>query len=128
MVAASGLVKVLDFGIARVQRPDADATTTQSMMTNAGTIIGTPAYMSPEQVAGKPVDHRSDQFSFGTILYELVTGSNPFQRGTTVQTMTAILEVTPEPPRPRDTWCSCCIVGDHSALSFKRSCRTISNH
>lgn len=66
-------VKISDFGIARIEDPSAP------QMTLAGEILGTPAYMSPEQVMGQPVDGRSDLFSLGCILYELVTGSRPFQ-------------------------------------------------
>ena len=100
MLTSAGEIKILDFGIARFARAE-DTGQTQSM-TDAGTVLGTPGYMSPEQVAARPVDHRSDQFSLGTILYELATGRNPFQRDTAVQTMTAILEATPEPPRHRN--------------------------
>ncbi len=73
-----GRVKILDFGLAKLTRPEssnvgADASTLQ-IATEAGTIMGTAAYMSPEQVRGKAVDHRSDIFAFGAILYEMVSG------------------------------------------------------
>ncbi|MDX2152318.1 MAG: protein kinase [Bryobacteraceae bacterium] len=102
MLTPSGLVKVLDFGIARVRVSGSDATATLSMTTE-GAVVGTPGYMSPEQVAARPIDHRSDQFAFGTILYELATGINPFRRDTAAQTMAAILEATPDPPRARNS-------------------------
>jgi serine/threonine protein kinase len=66
-------------------------------MTRAGLVVGTIGYMSPEQAAGRPVDFRSDQFSFGVMLYELASGVRPFQRETGAETMTAILRETPPP-------------------------------
>ena len=62
-----------------------------------GTILGTVGYMSPEQASGKPLDHRSDQFSFGVILYEMATGRRAFQRNTAVETLSAIIREDPEP-------------------------------
>ena len=93
MVTRDGLVKVLDFGLARRVRlgPD-DVTVTQQ----AG-IAGTPAYMSPEQARGQPADHRSDQFSLGLILYQMITGRRAFDRPDPLATMLAI--VNDEPPR-----------------------------
>jgi len=73
IVMPNGQVKISDFGIARIEDPSAP------QMTLAGEILGTPAYMAPEQVMGQPVDGRSDLFSLGCILYELFTGSRPFQ-------------------------------------------------
>ena len=79
MITAHGHVKVMDFGIAKtVARPDASTTST---LTAAGRVIGTPAYMSPEQAAGRHVDARSDVFSFGVLIYECLTGERPYVEG-----------------------------------------------
>ena len=90
-------VKILDFGLAKQGAAVADArrdtqSPTVSGFTEPGKIMGTVAYMSPEQVRGLAVDHRSDFFSFGSVLYEMVTGRRPFERETPVETMTAILK------------------------------------
>ena len=90
-------VKILDFGLAkRVEPIDADMAPTRSGHTEPGTIMGTTGYMSPEQVKGLPVDHRSDIFSFGVILYELLSGRRAFKRETNAETMAAIMR--DEPP------------------------------
>jgi len=92
-----GRVKILDFGLAKQAAPVAASEETVAMSkTEPGMIMGTVNYMSPEQARGKPADYRSDQFSFGIILYEMATGKKPFQKPETVQTMSAIL--TEEPP------------------------------
>ena len=89
MVAADGRVKILDFGLAKQAThamPDSsDALTVHK--TQEGMIVGTVSYMSPEQARGKPADHRSDQFSFGLVLYEMATGRKAFDKPETVQTM-----------------------------------------
>jgi len=99
-VSKDGHVKILDFGLAKrietVSPDDQTSGPTVSARTEPGTVMGTIAYMSPEQVRGLPVDHRSDIFSFGTILYELLTGKGAFNKDTASDTMTAILR--DEPP------------------------------
>ncbi len=100
MLTTSGHVKVLDFGLAKrvggVEGADADAPTA-SELTEAGTLRGTIAYMSPEQVRGKTVDARSDIFSFGVVLYELLTGVHPFAKEAALETAAAILNQAPVP-------------------------------
>jgi eukaryotic-like serine/threonine-protein kinase len=93
-------VKILDFGLAKAGAAVADARSetqspTVSGYTEPGKIMGTVGYMSPEQVRGLTVDHRSDIFSFGSVLYEMVTGRRPFGRETAAETMTAILKEEP---------------------------------
>ena len=94
-------VKILDFGLAKLTRPEAssdsaDAPTMQAA-TEPGVVMGTVGYMSPEQVRGKPADHRSDIFAFGAILYEMLSGKRAFHGETAADTMSAILkEETPE--------------------------------
>src|SRR5215471_1633289 len=97
MLNASG-IKLLDFGLAKLAQntPASDATLTQ---TQAGVILGTAAYMSPEQAEGKPADARSDIFSFGALLYELVTGRRPFQGETAMRIISAVISQDPPPVR-----------------------------
>ena len=89
-------VKLLDFGLAKLQQEGCAAEDTVTQ-TQAGTILGTAAYMSPEQAEGKPADARSDVFSFGLVLYEMVSGRRAFSGQTSVSTMAAILHKEPEP-------------------------------
>jgi eukaryotic-like serine/threonine-protein kinase len=103
IVNADGLVKILDFGLAKLTRPEAAELTAapteahEAPRTDAGIVLGTAGYMSPEQAAGRPVDYRSDQFAFGSILYEMVTGRRAFHGGSTAESLAAIIQKEPEP-------------------------------
>ena len=101
MVNEHGLVKVLDFGLAKLTEAapagDDEATRTLRPTTEEGKIVGTVAYMSPEQAEGKKVDARSDIFSFGSVLYEMVTGKQAFHADTKASTLAAILKDNPQP-------------------------------
>ena len=101
MVTPERRVKVLDFGLGKLMRPgssDSNALTEMGgAKTTPGVLLGTAAYMSPEQGVGGTADARSDQFAFGLILYELLTGKHPFARPSSVQTLSAIIEAEAEP-------------------------------
>jgi eukaryotic-like serine/threonine-protein kinase len=93
-----GRVKILDFGLAKFTRPDggnSDEVPTMQVATELGTVLGTVGYMSPEQVRGKPADARSDIFSFGAILYEMLSGKRAFRGDSSADTMSAILKEDP---------------------------------
>ncbi len=95
-LTTEGRVKILDFGVAKLQATeDGRAVESLTTVTKSGTMVGTVAYMSPEQLRGKAVDHRSDIFSFGAILYEMLAGSRAFRGETEVDTMTAVLREQP---------------------------------
>jgi serine/threonine protein kinase len=101
MVSRDGYVKILDFGLAKL-RPassgvEPEMTTLERFETQEGVVLGTVAYMSPEQAKGQPVDFRSDQFSLGGILYEMATAKRPFERPSSAETLAAILQREPEP-------------------------------
>src|SRR5205085_4925817 len=97
MISGDGRVKLLDFGLAKLTEPSSPDDKTATLLTAEGTIAGTVAYMSPEQAQGKPVDSRSDIFSFGTVLYEMVSGRRPFHGDTTLAALSAVLTQEPAP-------------------------------
>ena len=103
MIATDGRAKIVDFGLAKLATRtlpgSGDALTVQP--TQAGMIVGTVSYMSPEQARGKTTDHRSDQFSFGLLLYEMATGRKAFDKPESVQTMSAIISDEPPPIEAR---------------------------
>src|SRR3989304_5573448 len=100
-ITPEGKVKVLDFGLAKAYAPDpsdvslSNSPTLSAAATNAGVILGTAAYMSPEQAKGMTVDRRTDIFSFGIVLYEMLTGRQAFQGGTLAEILAAVLKVEP---------------------------------
>src|SRR5437868_6450359 len=109
MVSHDGLVKILDFGLAKLAPlTGSESVGTRTVHTLPGTIMGTLEYMSPEQASGRPVDFRSDQFSFGSVLYEMLTGRPAFRRSSTAEALAAILRdhlepinsLNPEVPAP----------------------------
>jgi eukaryotic-like serine/threonine-protein kinase len=101
MVSKDGFVKILDFGLAKLTEPVAQEQsvlpTAVAAPTQPGTVMGTAGYMSPEQASGQAVDFRSDQFTLGSILYEMATGKKAFQRKTGAETLVAIIREEPEP-------------------------------
>ncbi len=101
MISADGFVKILDFGLGKLTPPQLGTSSMTTLThieleTKSGTIIGTVDYMSPEQARGENVDFRSDQFSFGSVLYEMLTGERPFRRDSAIQSLAAIIEDEPK--------------------------------
>jgi eukaryotic-like serine/threonine-protein kinase len=102
IVGTGGTIKILNFGVAKLAEPEggADHDTAPTMAaarTEVGTIVGTSGYMSPEQIQGQTVDHRSDVFAFGAVLYEILTGRKAFPGENRVSVLSAVLEREPEP-------------------------------
>jgi len=104
MVRFDGYVKVLDFGLAKRMPTASEASAGAGVFSDTsvpGEMLGTCSYMAPEQILGKSIDPRSDLFSLGTILYEMLSGQNPWRRSSTVDTLHAILHDEPPPPEAR---------------------------
>ena len=100
MVGNDGRVRVLDFGLVKLNRPEADGDATQAVTATAtgiGMVVGTLPYMSPEQLKGEAVDHRTDIFSVGVMLYEMATGRHPFPAKSNAERVASILTGTPRP-------------------------------
>ncbi len=100
MVSHEGRIKVLDFGLAKLMRDDSDPDSSRMethAQTEAGIVLGTMPYMSPEQIQGKRLDHRSDIFSLGIIFYEMMTGRRPFHGDTSAELISSIMRDTPGP-------------------------------
>jgi serine/threonine protein kinase len=97
MVSKDGIVKILDFGLAKLYKTQSEEVSNVPTATRVGTVLGTVGYMSPEQASGRALDFRSDQFSFGAILYEMATAKRAFQRDTSAETLTAIIREEAEP-------------------------------
>ena len=97
MITTGGYPKVMDFGVAKRLTPSEEDSQGRLKLTETGVRLGTLPYMSPEQTRGERVDTRSDIFSFGVVLYEMLTGVQPFQKDSAVETSNAILKETPAP-------------------------------
>ena len=141
MLTKAGSAKILDFGLAKAVPKELSGASTQHTSTMPGIIVGTATYMSPEQVRGELLDPRSDQFSFGLVLFEMLTGKAPFARSSDLSTMAAIAEepappireLNPAVPAPL-RWCvERCIAKDReeryaSTSDLKRELKTIRDH
>ncbi|HLK17644.1 MAG TPA: serine/threonine-protein kinase, partial [Bryobacteraceae bacterium] len=121
MITKSGLVKILDFGLAKLTDLNPSGENTElGPLTQEGAILGTVSYMSPEQAEGKPVDARSDIFSFGSVLYEMVSGRRAFDGGSSISTLSSVLrddvkpfaDVAPETPPLLEAIISRCLAKD----------------
>lgn len=99
MISVDGMPKILDFGLAQAAQPESGSDETRSLTGASERLLaGTAAYMSPEQAEGKKLDARSDIFSFGAVLYEMVTGRRAFRGDSTASTLAAVLHRDPDPP------------------------------
>jgi len=99
-LTTDGRIKILDFGLAKLKLPETDLATetpTESLGTTPGKLLGTLAYMAPEQLQGGAADHRSDIFAFGVVLYEMLTGRRPFGGGTSAEVAAEIIKTDPTP-------------------------------
>ena len=144
MVTRDGFVKILDFGLAKlmpVSECTSDSLTATAWKSHPGAVLGTAGYMSPEQARGAELDYRTDIFSLGLILYEMVTGKQPFRRGSTAQTLAAIIEDDPQPlaeanpkaPMPLRWVIERCLAKDpderySSTLDLARDLKSIRDH
>src|SRR2546423_1925213 len=93
-----GQIKILDFGLAKMTVADTGATRRRDELSSAGSVLGTIAYMSPEQARGEPIDHRSDLFSLGGVMYEMATSHQAFPGDTPATSFDHILNQNPPPP------------------------------
>ena len=133
MVTKDGFAKILDFGLAKLTQREGESgegtqAQTVSGATEPGMVVGTVAYMSPEQTLGKPLDFRSDQFSFGSMFYEMVAGKRAFARATGPETMTAILREEPEPLATADAFDSGAAALDRRTVSREGARRPVRRH
>ena len=118
MVSSEGHVTVLDFGLAKDVRGSgaSDTTLTSASHTQMGVVMGTPAYMSPEQTSGRPLDHRTDIFSLGVVLHEMSTGQRPFEGNSAAELVSAILRDTPPPVTTRAPICPATLLASSGAV------------
>jgi predicted Ser/Thr protein kinase len=103
MRTSDGRVKILDFGLARVDAESAGAGSTLAAVTMPGVLLGTPAYMAPEQIEGKPADARADVFAYGVVMYEFICGAHPFEAGSALARVARMLDSEARPLEQRRT-------------------------
>jgi serine/threonine protein kinase len=146
-VRPDGVVKVLDFGLAKAMEPTATTSasmsmsptiTSPAMMTGVGTLLGTAAYMAPEQARGKTVDKRADIWAFGCVLFEMLTGMRAFPGQDFTETIAAVVKDPPELmrvpararrlPRIRSRWTPPSLLSSEASPSFRVSCPPIACH